>query len=128
MNSYSVFKNDSEDILLPGADNDLFLVFTHFIKHFYKEGACLRQVCDLCRLAWTFKDELDGSLLQDRLKRSGLLSEWKAFAALAVDYLGMPAEALPVYDSGARWHSRGGRMMEVIMRGTLGTVLFGYFW
>ena len=112
-----VWNNGGEDILLPGADNDVFLVFTHFIKHFYKEGACLRQVCDLCRLIWTFKDELDGSLLQERLKRSGLLSEWKAFAALTVDYLGMPGEALPVYDTGARWRSMGGRMLDVIMMG-----------
>jgi hypothetical protein len=43
------------------------------------------------------------------------MSEWKAFAALAVDYLGIPTEALPLYDDGQKWHMSGGRIMYYIL-------------
>ena len=43
----------------------------------------------------------------------GLMSEWKSFASLAVDYLGMPEEAMPFYDS--RFKKRGTRIMELVM-------------
>ena len=78
--------------------DDVFLVFTHYIKHFYKEGMSLRQVCDWCRLLWTYRDSLNNGLLESRIKKAGLMSEWKAFTALAVEYLGMPMEAMPLYD------------------------------
>lgn len=35
------------------------------------------------------------SLLEERLREAGLMSEWKAFAALAIECLGMPVEAMP---------------------------------
>ena len=86
-------------LFLPSPDNDVFFLFTHFIKHFYKEGMNLRQICDWCRLLWTFKDSLNRGLLEKRIRKVGLMSEWKAFAALAVDSFGMPAETMPMYDS-----------------------------
>ena len=90
--------NGKTTVFLPSPDNDVFFVFTHFIKHFYKEGMNLRQICDWCRLLWTYKDSLNHELLESRIKKAGLMAEWKAFAALAVEYLGMPVEAMPLYD------------------------------
>ena len=92
------WNNGKTQVFLPAPDNDVFFVFTHFIKHFYKEGMSLRQICDWCRLLWTFKESLDHELLEKRVRKAGLLSEWNAFAFLAVDYLGMPEEAMPLYD------------------------------
>lgn len=85
------------NVLLPNADNHVILVFTHFLHHFFIEGVGLRQVCDWCRLLWTYKDLLDLELLSSRLKKMKLMTEWKAFAALAVLYLGMPVDAMPFY-------------------------------
>ncbi len=107
--------NGKTTVFLPSPDNDVFFVFTHFIKHFYKEGMNLRQICDWCRLLWTFKDSLDYGLLEKRVRKAGLMSEWKAFAALAVDYLGMPAEAMPMYNS---WFTiKGSRVLKHIFKG-----------
>lgn len=50
----------------------------------------------------------------------GLMSEWKAFATLAVDYLGMPKEAMPFYDS--RFKFKGERILEFVLE----TGNFGY--
>jgi len=77
-------------VFLPKADEDAVYVFNHFLQHFYKGGIGLRQICDWCRLLWTYRDEIDVRLLEQRIKRMGLISEWKAFYALASKYLGMP--------------------------------------
>lgn len=85
-------------VFLPSPDNDVILVFTHFLHHFFIEGVGLRQICDWCRLLYTYKDTLDYGLLESRVRKMGLMSEWKAFAALAVDTLGMPQDTMPFYD------------------------------
>lgn len=110
--------NGKTTVFLPSPDNDVFFVFSHFIKHFYKEGMHLRQICDWCRLLWTFRDSLNYGLLESRIKRAGLMGEWKAFAALAVDYLGMPKETMPLYDS--QFMVKGSRLVKMILRGYTG--------
>lgn len=103
------------EIVLPCADNDAIFVFTHIIQHFFKGGIGLRQVCDWCRLLWTFRDELDVALLEQRLREAGLLAEWKAFAALAVDWLGMPEDAMPLYSAYKRWSRKAKLIMSIIL-------------
>jgi len=114
--------NGKTTVFLPSPDNDVFFVFTHFVKHFYKEGMNLRQICDWCRLLWTYKDSLNHRLLESRIRKAGLLPEWKAFAALAVEYLGMPVDAMPFYDvrskkDDVRWKKKAERILEHILKG-----------
>lgn len=110
-----VWRNGETDIFLPSANSDLIFVFTHIIKHFYKGGIGLRQICDWCRLLWTFRDSIDRDLLEGRLREMGLVSEWKAFGAFAVDFLGMPAEAMPLYDASAVWSRKARRIQSFIL-------------
>lgn len=113
--------NGKTMVFIPSPDNDVFFVFTHFIKHFYKEGMNLRQICDWCRLMWTYKDTLNHELLEKRIKRAGLMSEWKAFAALAIEYLGMPVEAMSLYDvTGKKDEVRGKKLIAFILAGYSG--------
>ena len=116
------WRNEGVDVLLPRADNDVFFVFVHFVRHFYKEGVCLRQICDWCRLIWTFRKNLDIRILESRIRMAGLLQEWKAFASLAVDYMGMPEEAMLLYDNSIRWHKKGNRIINVLLEGSHGKV------
>lgn len=111
--------NGKTMVFIPSPDNDVFFVFTHFIKHFYKEGMNLRQVCDWCRLLWTYRNSLNHGLLEKRIRKAGLMSEWKAFAALAVGYLGMPVEAMPLYGArgkmdDVRWKKKATRIINHI--------------
>lgn len=110
-----LWRNGAVDVPLPGPDSDVVLVFTHLVKHFALGGIGLRQVCDWCRLLWTFRDTLDVELLEQRLRRAGVMREWRAFAALAVTYLGMPAEALPLYAPHARWSAKADRVLARIL-------------
>lgn len=117
--SVRVWKNGNTDIYLPNADNDVILVFTHYLHHFFIEGVGLKQICDWCRLLWTYRDEIDRGLLEARLGSMGLISEWKAFASLAVDSLGMPEDAMPFYDK--RYRRRGEKVLShVLKRGNQG--------
>lgn len=107
-------KDDLKDVALPKADEHVVLVFTHFLHHFFIEGVGLRQICDWCRLLWTYKDSLNYGLMKSQITRMGLTSEWKAFASLAVDLLGMPQEAMPMYDS--RFKNKGERVLARILK------------
>lgn len=90
--------NSGTQVFLPSPDNDVIFVFTHILHHFFFEGIGLRQICDWCRLLWTYKDSLNHKLLESRIRKMGLMSEWKAFAAFAVKWLGMPVEAMPLFE------------------------------
>jgi len=90
--------NSGAQIFLLDKENDIFYVFAHFLNHFYVGGIGLRQICDWCRLLWTYRNSLDRELLEHRIKKAGLMVEWRAFGAFAVEYLGMPIEAMPLLD------------------------------
>ena len=79
--------NGNIPVNLPAPDEDVIFVFTHFLKHFYKGGLGLRQICDWCRLLWSYKETIDVVLLERRLQKMKLVSEWKAFGAFAVERL-----------------------------------------
>lgn len=116
-----VWINGGTQIFLPGVNSDVLFVFTHFLKHFYKGGLGLRQICDWCRLMWTHKDSLNHGLLESRIRKMGLVSEWKTFYNLASRYLGMPdlGSGLMVHDP--QFDKRADRIMEfVIKSGNMG--------
>lgn len=110
------WNNNGVQVFQLGVENDVFYVFTHILQHFYKEGVGLRQICDWCRLMWTYRDKMDVQKLKSRLKRAGILSEWKAFYALASKYLEMPD-----IDSGFMCHDslfdkKADRIMEFVLK------------
>ncbi len=100
----------------PAPDDDVIFIFSHIQQHFFRGGIGLRQICDWTRLLWTFRDSIDRNLLESRIREMRMMTEWKAFAALAVDYLGMSAEAMPLYDSSAQWKRKARRISAFILR------------
>jgi len=107
------WKNGKTLVFLPRVDEDVVYVFAHILEHFFYGGVGLRQVCDWSRLLWRYRSELDLRLLELRIHGMGLMSEWKAFGAFAVEYLGMPAAAMPFYDS--RFKQKGERVLRFIL-------------
>lgn len=110
-----IWKDGETEVPLLAVENDVFYVFTHILQHFYKGGIGLRQICDWCRLLWMYRSEIDVEKLEGRLRRAGLMSEWKAFAALAVNDLGMPPEAMPMYDDAAKWSRKAELVKTFVM-------------
>lgn len=107
--------NGDTQVFLPGVNVDILYVFTHILNHFYKGGIGLRQICDWCRLLWTYKDEIDYILLKKRLKRMGLMTEWKAFGTFIVEYLGMPSDAMPLYSPEDKWKRKAKRICSFVI-------------
>lgn len=106
---------DGTQVFLPSSDNDVILVFTHFLHHFFIEGVGLRQICDWCRLLYTNNDTLNYGLLESRIRKMGLMSEWKAFYNLANRYLGMLDldSRFMIHDS--RFNKKADRIMELVL-------------
>lgn len=136
--------NGGTQVFLPSPDNDVIFVFTHILHHFFFEGIGLRQICDWCRLLWTYKDSLNHELLESRIRKMGLMSEWKAFAAFAVKWLGMPAEAMPLLDSSnvqefKKFEKKADKICKFVLevgnfghnklvQGSNGSRVQGYYW
>lgn len=106
--------NGNTQVFLPSADIDVLLIFTHILKHFFRNGIGLRQICDWCRLLWTYKDSLNYGLLESRIQKFGIMTEWKAFANLAVTHLGMPVEAMPLYSDDKKWRKKSSKILDYI--------------
>lgn len=116
-----LWMNENTTVFLPAPDDDVIFIFTHILHHFFIDGIGLRQICDWCRLLWTYRSEIDTNLLEQRLKRAALMSEWKAFSAFAVEYLGMPLEAIPLYMPDKMWSRKAERIMDYVLEtGNLG--------
>lgn len=111
-----VWNNQGTEIPLPSIDNDVILVFTHILKHFFHGGIGLRQICDWCRLLWTYKGEFDLGLLEARIREAGIMTEWKAFASLAGNYLGMPTGAIPLYEDSKHWKHKADRIIGFVLK------------
>lgn len=109
--------NGHTQVFLPGVDCDVIFVLTHILHHYYQEGVGLRRICDWCRLLYSYKDSLNYGLLENRLKKMGLVTEWKAFYNLTSRYLGMPdlvqGSGLMVKDS--RLDKKADRIMQFVM-------------
>lgn len=107
--------NSGMQVFMLKAENDAFYVFTHILQHFYKEGVGMRQLCDWCRLLWTYRESLNYRLLESRIRKAGLMNEWRAFGAYAVEYLGMPVDAMPFYSTDKKWKRKAARINKYIL-------------
>lgn len=108
--------NEDVQVFMLGKENEVFYVFVHFLNHFYKSGVGIRQICDWCRLLWTFRDSLDVNALEARLKMMKLMSEWRVFGMFAVEYLGMPKEAMPFYCEDIKWKRKAKQILTFILK------------
>lgn len=75
---------------------DVAYVLTHSALHFLNEGIGLRQVCDWANILHTQKDNIDLKEIANLLQKWGLSKAAKVFGVVAVNYLGLPMEELPI--------------------------------
>ena len=111
-----VWQNGDTEVFLPAPDEDVVLVFTHILEHFFVGGVGFRQLSDWCRLLWTYREQIDVPLLESRLRCMGLMPEWKGFAALAVGYLGLPVDAMPLYSDAPKYRRKADRICRLVLQ------------
>lgn len=104
---------DGITVNVPSDNFNAIYLFTHFFNHFLGGGCGLRQVCDWMLFLHARSDSLDREYIITALKSLGLTNAWRIFGAMAVCYLGMPAEEMPLYDR--RLRRRGGKLLHVML-------------
>lgn len=83
-------------IPVPDADFNAVYVFVHFLHHYWSGGVGLRQFVDWMTFISVHKRDIHPVILEKRLADLGLLRIWRVFTGFAQEYLGCPAEKLPL--------------------------------
>lgn len=109
-----VFVAKRGEVYLPPLQFEVVFVFAHMMNHLMTGGVGLRQVADCMMLMYRCHDQIDVQQLQDELNSLGLTKFWRVYAAMAVDFLGYPAERMPLYD--ATFHHKGEKMLNLIFK------------
>ena len=94
--AFPVVSIGGAEIPVPEADFNAVYVFVHFLHHYWAGGVGLRQLIDWMTFVSVHKREIHPVILETRLKDLGLLRVWKTFTGFAQEYLGCPAEKLPL--------------------------------
>lgn len=110
---FEVWNMDGHAVNMPPAQFNVIYVFYHFYNHFQTTGIALRQICDWAILLHTHAGQYDKEVLESDLKSFGLISPWKVFAQIVVEYLGLPAEEMPLYRPSG---TRARKALDVVLK------------
>ena len=86
----------------PSNSFNAFYIFCHMQRHFLTGGVGLRQMCDWIRFIHTHSGKIDAAFLESTLDALQLRIVWNMFATIAVDFLGLPVEEMPLYQPGLK--------------------------
>lgn len=82
-------------IRLLAQELQLLQVNIHILKHLITYGISLRQFCDSARLYYSVLPNIDGQVLHEIYKKTGMLKWSHLLHKLLVDYIGLPKSAIP---------------------------------
>lgn len=121
------------DVTLPSYDFDALFIFYHAWCHYIMGGIGLRQLCDWAMIFHNHAADIDTERLKENIRRFGITKGWKLFACIAVKYLGVPADKMPLYEPA--YHKKSEKIMdEILVGGNFGrytkantrTPMYGY--
>lgn len=112
---------DDTPVAIPPLDFDTIFIFHHAWRHYIMGGVGLRQLCDWAMIFHNYADEMDRPRLIENIQRFGMTTGWKIFACIAVKYLGVPEEKMPLYDPSLS--KKSDKLFEEIISGGN----FGYY-
>lgn len=81
---------------VPPLTFDTVYILIHSVLHALNEGIGLRQICDWACLLHHHKDTLDKEAVRMLLREYGLEKAARIFGTVAVKYLGLPIECIPL--------------------------------
>lgn len=109
-----VFDFGGVPVNTPSDNFNVFFIFYHLWHHFMTGGIGLRQFCDWMMILHTCHGSLSVDYLESILTEMRLLMPWKALGCVLVDYLGLPAEEMPLYDP--RLSRKSARILKRVLR------------
>lgn len=87
---------DGAEIPVPEAGFNVVYIFVHFLHHYWSGGVGLRQLVDWMTFISVHKRDIHPVLLEQTLDKLGLKHLWQVFTGFVQEYLGCPAEKLPL--------------------------------
>lgn len=109
-----VFDFGGVPVNTPSDNFNVFFIFYHLWHHFMTGGIGLRQFCDWMMLLHACHGSLSVDYLESILTEMRLLKPWKALGCVLVDYLGLPADEMPLYDP--RLSRKSARILKRVLR------------
>ncbi|MDL2213679.1 nucleotidyltransferase family protein [Bacteroides sp. OttesenSCG-928-N06] len=105
---------------VPPLEFDAAYILIHSILHFLNDGIGLRQVCDWANLLHAQREQLNHKEVADMLHRWGLTKAAKAFGVIAVNYLGLPLQDLPIPFSESDLKTGDWLLNDILQTGNFG--------
>ena len=109
-----VFDFGGVPVNTPSDNFNAFFIFYHLWHHFMTGGIGLRQFCDWMMILHACHGSLSVDYLESILTEMRLLRPWKALGCVLVDYLGLPADEMPLYDP--RLSRKSARILKRVLR------------
>ena len=91
-----MWDNGGTAVALAPATYNAFFILHHAVRHMTTEGVGFRQICDWVMLLHRYHSQVEVQLLSRKLKELRMERIWAEFGRLAVNYLGLPADELPL--------------------------------
>ena len=88
--------NGGTAVSLAPATYNTFFILHHAVRHMTTEGVGFRQICDWAMLLHKCHAQVDVDLLGRKLEELRMTWIWQEFGRLAVNFLGLPVEELPL--------------------------------
>ncbi len=105
--------------VLPAQVNALY-IFTHLWNHVRRGGVGLRQLCDFAVVLRKTIDRINVDVLKCDLRQMKMLEEWMLVGNVLVDYLGVPKEEYPLFETGVKMRSDS-LIRLILMDGNFGS-------
>ena len=94
--AFEMWDNGGTAVALAPATYNAFFILHHAVRHMTTEGVGFRQICDWVMLLHRCHSQVEVQLLSRKLKELRMERIWAEFGRLAVNYLGLPADELPL--------------------------------
>ena len=91
-----MWDNGGTAVALAPATYNAFFILHHAVRHMTTEGVGFRQICDWVMLLHKCHSQVEVQLLSRKLKELRMERIWAEFGRLAVNYLDLPADELPL--------------------------------
>ena len=88
--------NSGTAVQLAPATFDAFFILHHAVRHMTTGGIGFRQLCDWTMYLHKHHEQIDIDLLLKKLETYRMTAVWQEFGRLAVNFLGLPPEELPL--------------------------------
>ncbi len=105
---------DDVPVNTPADSFNAFYLFYHFMIHSIFGGVGLRQICDWIIFLHSHSGKIDTGVISEALGKLNLWDIWKLYASVAVDYLGLPSDEMPFYESG--YDNRSSQILSLILK------------